>query len=446
MRPHAADEAYRPERAVRPASVAPRTPQTAVAPSTGPVAAFQRAFGNGAVQRLLAAASDGPEAPVRAAAAMGTRGAGGRLPHLDVLQRAFGRHDLRQVRAHTDGGAAAATRMLGAEAFATGDHVAFAGPPSLRTAAHEAAHVVQQRAGVHLKGGVGAVGDRYERHADAVADRVVRGGSAEALLDAPPAAGPAAGPAAQFVLAFGKVLPILSNLLEEHAAQDKYQQLWKSGDAKRIAEEVGGLEDTTKDNAKRRLAEHKDIRPLLLGHRMRLEGTGPAPSEMKVDQDEVDPAQLSEVYRAFRHLLFFHASKAHADIRASGLDPDHGGKDGGLSDERSLVARREQNLAAAKHKVFVTRKYSEAKGYADGHEERIVMLIVPREFQNDLQVDPDSQFGVMGADHLKGTILENKYPNWWGSSYLIKEINGEAAKLNFVSLWTVLIQKGLIKP
>jgi hypothetical protein len=73
---------------------------------------------------------------------------------------------------------------MGAEAFATGNHVAFAGTPSLHTAAHEAAHVVQQRGGVQLKGGVGQVGDQYERHADAVADLVVRGESAEGLLGA----------------------------------------------------------------------------------------------------------------------------------------------------------------------------------------------------------------------------------------------------------------------
>src|SRR5262249_14172656 len=45
------------------------------------------------------------------------------------------------------------------------------------------AHVVQQRGGVQLKGGVGAAGDAYERHADAVADQVVRGQSAAMLLD-----------------------------------------------------------------------------------------------------------------------------------------------------------------------------------------------------------------------------------------------------------------------
>ena len=62
--------------------------------------------------------------------------------------------------------------------------MAFGGAPDLRTAAHEAAHVVQQRGGVQLSAGVGKTGDVYERHADAVADRVVQGRSAEDLLSA----------------------------------------------------------------------------------------------------------------------------------------------------------------------------------------------------------------------------------------------------------------------
>lgn len=49
--------------------------------------------------------------------------------------------------------------------------------------AHEAAHVIQQRAGVHLPGGVGQTDDVYEQHAHAVADLVVRGQPSEALLD-----------------------------------------------------------------------------------------------------------------------------------------------------------------------------------------------------------------------------------------------------------------------
>ena len=129
---------------------------------------------------------------VRHAAAEGVAGGGGELPHLERIQEAFGGHDVTGIQAHTGGAATQASEAIGAEAYATGDRVAFRSQPTLHTAAHEAAHVVQQRGGVQLKGGVGAVGDAYERHADAVADAVVAGRSAEALLDRFAGAGPLA--------------------------------------------------------------------------------------------------------------------------------------------------------------------------------------------------------------------------------------------------------------
>ncbi|HEY4244777.1 MAG TPA: DUF4157 domain-containing protein [Kofleriaceae bacterium] len=129
-------------------------------------------------------------------AARGVAGVASALPFGDVIQRAFGRHDVSGVRAHTGEQAQGASREIGAEAYATGNDIAFAGAPSLHTAAHEAAHVVQQRGGVQLKGGVGAAGDAHEQHADAVADRVVAGGSAEGLLDRY-AGGSSAGKAVQ---------------------------------------------------------------------------------------------------------------------------------------------------------------------------------------------------------------------------------------------------------
>ena len=120
---------------------------------------------------------------VHQAAAAGISGASGPLPFAAEVQRSFGHHDVAGIQAHTDGAAAEGTRAMGAEAFATGDRVAFAGAPSLFTAAHEAAHVVQQRAGVSVDGGVGQAGDRHEQHADQVAGRVVAGQSAVDLLD-----------------------------------------------------------------------------------------------------------------------------------------------------------------------------------------------------------------------------------------------------------------------
>jgi|GEM_PF-5733797 len=131
---------------------------------------------------------------VQQAAATGVSGPASALPHGDAIQASFGHHDVSGVRAHVGGAAADASEQMGAKAYATGDRVAFASQPDLHLAAHEAAHVVQQRGGVQLKGGVGQVGDAYEQQADAVADAVVRGESAEQLLGSAPAVdqGPAA--------------------------------------------------------------------------------------------------------------------------------------------------------------------------------------------------------------------------------------------------------------
>lgn len=136
-------------------------------------------------------------AQVRVQAAQGVVGGHQALPFARAIQQSFGdRHDLSGVRAHVGGGAALAAREIGAGAYTTGEDVAFARPPSLRMAAHEAAHVVQQRKGVRLADGVGGRGDFYERHADAVAERVVAGRSASSLLG-PPAPSRSPGGAVQ---------------------------------------------------------------------------------------------------------------------------------------------------------------------------------------------------------------------------------------------------------
>ncbi|HEX7838599.1 MAG TPA: DUF4157 domain-containing protein, partial [Kofleriaceae bacterium] len=152
------------------------------------VIALQKAVGNRAVSGMVQSkgvqrveAEQGSEM-VHEAAKVGIGGSGGKLPYLDKVQQAFGGHDLSNVVAHTGAQATAGAQAMGALAFTTGNHVSFAGTPSLHTVAHEAAHVVQQRNGVQLTGGVGQAGDRYERHADQVARRVVQGQSAEPLL------------------------------------------------------------------------------------------------------------------------------------------------------------------------------------------------------------------------------------------------------------------------
>ncbi len=112
----------------------------------------------------------------------GVAGATTGLPHQEAIQRSFGAHDVSDIKSQQGGAAGDASRAMGADAYATGDRIGFAAQPDLHTAAHEAAHVVQQRAGVQLYGGVGKADDVYEQHADAVADRVVAGEPADYLL------------------------------------------------------------------------------------------------------------------------------------------------------------------------------------------------------------------------------------------------------------------------
>lgn len=127
---------------------------------------------------------------VREAAGRGIEISATNLPYAATIQKAFGpAHDISHVQAHVGGDAADACRDMNATAYAAGTHVAFASTPDLHTAAHEASHVVQQARGVNLYGGVGSAGDVYERHADAVADRVVAGESAADLLSSGPNAG-----------------------------------------------------------------------------------------------------------------------------------------------------------------------------------------------------------------------------------------------------------------
>lgn len=106
-----------------------------------------------------------------------------KFPHLEKIQPALGGNDLSNVQAYVGGPAAKAAETMGASAYAMGDKVAFKAHPDVATAAHEAAHVVQQRAGISLKDGIGQAGDHYERQADQVAGGVAAGRSTASQLD-----------------------------------------------------------------------------------------------------------------------------------------------------------------------------------------------------------------------------------------------------------------------
>lgn len=157
--------------------------------SSGPAGGQSAALGPVDEPQAVDGTQTDPDA--ESEAQQGVESGGTELPHHQAIQSSFGSHDLSSVRAHTGDSAAAACDALGASAYATGNQVAFKGATDLHTAAHEAAHVVQQRGGRSLEGDAG------EQHADAVADRVVAGRSAADLLPAHQAgASSAAAPAA----------------------------------------------------------------------------------------------------------------------------------------------------------------------------------------------------------------------------------------------------------
>lgn len=156
--------------------------------------ALQRRAGSGDTSAF--ALVPGPQA----IAADGVRGGGGPLPHAEQIIGSVGeehRGTIEGIGAHVGGAAAEASSAIGAEAYATGDQVAFAHAPDVGLAAHEATHVIQQRAGVHLKGGVGEAGDPYEQQADAVASAVERGQPAGHLLGGATSFGAASTPSVQ---------------------------------------------------------------------------------------------------------------------------------------------------------------------------------------------------------------------------------------------------------
>jgi hypothetical protein len=135
------------------------------------------------VQRRAVQAKGGEDtASVHEAAAHGLSGSGGALPHGAEIQKSFGAYDISHVRAHSDAKADEGARDMGALAYTQGKDIASRGTMDKRTAAHEVTHVIQQQAGVSLSGGVGAAGDKYEQHADKVADAVMAGKSAEPIL------------------------------------------------------------------------------------------------------------------------------------------------------------------------------------------------------------------------------------------------------------------------
>lgn len=158
--------------------------QAAEGSPAGWVLGLQRSAGNAAVVQMLAGEEE--SSPVK-----DVIGSGGGSP-LDAgtrtfMEERFG-HDFSDVRVHTDARASASAQSVQANAYTVGRDVVFRSDQwsphtdaGRRTLAHELAHVVQQKAGPvdgsPAPGGIrlSDPSDRFEREADAVADRIMAG-------------------------------------------------------------------------------------------------------------------------------------------------------------------------------------------------------------------------------------------------------------------------------
>lgn len=221
--------------------------------------AESRAASGGSLPRYLRDAQAPESAPdVQAAPLRGTGANSAPLPHLPRIQSAFGAHDVSEVRANSDVAAGEDCRAFGARAYTRGNQVAFKGAADLRTAAHEAAHAVQQRHGAYPTDGMSVPGDAFERHADAVADAVVAGNTAEPLFDA-------------FAIAHAGRAPVASIMRQAepkpNPAEYRYVPMQKGGswDAVTILEQVSQREYTQTRITKPQPAEGQESDPYRCG-------------------------------------------------------------------------------------------------------------------------------------------------------------------------------------
>ncbi|MBW4439547.1 MAG: hypothetical protein KME04_20585 [Pleurocapsa minor GSE-CHR-MK-17-07R] len=217
-------------------------------------------------------------------------------------------------------------------------------------------------------------------------------------------------------LADGKIFAGIKTVLSEHDLEAQYTAWWPDT-IKRIKNEINAHADLTQENLPRFVRSHPDIMPLLKNPRLTLITSGDPTAQTSGSQADI-------VYRAYQELVCYHYSLAADKIRESGLDPNYGGTEDGLSATRSLPGKKAENVNAAKKKVFISRSYTEAKQYAKGGKESdIVRLLVPVDEQAKFEVDPDSQRGMTGVEHLKGAVKADGSLNWWGELFLKKRVD-----------------------
>jgi len=157
---------------------------------------LQRTAGNASVASMLGEEKE--RSPV-----LDVVGSGGGQPLekgiRSGMEASFG-HDFSEVRVHTGARASDSAKSVQAHAYTVGSDIVFQGDryspgtaEGQRMLAHELTHVVQQRSGpvdgTPAGGGISVSdpSDRFEREAEATADRVMSGGKESATATGGPA-------------------------------------------------------------------------------------------------------------------------------------------------------------------------------------------------------------------------------------------------------------------
>lgn len=109
----------------------------------------------------------------------------------------------------------------------------------------------------------------------------------------------------------------------------------------------------------------------------------------------------AKILEILKSITFFSGTKLEFldSVRMLGLSIREGGKVGGASDTLSVSSKRDTHLKESKGKVFVTRDFKEASGYAE-EGTKPLMVFVPTETQKDLHIDPRSRTGFYAEKAL----------------------------------------------
>jgi len=166
----------------------PEPPAAQTAPAPSPLARLAGGIGNRSLSQVVARMADGEGILADGAVhpdvtqAISTMSGGGSPLPAALARRLEPTHgDLSDARVHTGPEAAMLSRAVAARAFTVGNDIFFGDgewqphtPAGVELAAHEAAHVVQQR-GAPNTGSlqVSTPGDPFEREADAASHAVV---------------------------------------------------------------------------------------------------------------------------------------------------------------------------------------------------------------------------------------------------------------------------------